>query len=425
MMKQQETIASYLFYAILLVLFLPTLQLFFGFKIVEKLNGVSVPTSNPTWSYEAWMEGNYQMQKDFFWKENFGYREDAIRLNNDRIYHLYKASSNKEIIIGKDNYLFERVYINEYCGLDYVGKESIKDAVAKLKVIQDKFKKLGKTFVVIIAPSKARYYSEYLPDYFVKSNITNYSVYLDEIKEQGLNVLDFNACFEAIKDTVSYPLFPQTGTHWSDYGVTYFVDSLLKYLDVVMQKDVPDMVLTKMTISDKTLDADRDIEKLLNLSTPFTTKPHAYTKIKYNKEGKYRPSVLAIGDSFYGSFYFGKPPLEDVFASSSYWFYYNHLYPENRKREKKDLIETLNKKDLVILIGTTAALQGLGWGAISGLYEYVGMTEEDFINLMKIEILNSPDWYRAVAQKAKNNNIPVDSMLYLDAVYMINEQRKK
>lgn len=427
MSYSKEHISQVLFMSILVFFTIPSLHFFTEFIEVPPLKGITATAENPSWTLDTWFDGTYQTEKDTYWKKGFNLREYFIRLNSDRIYKMYGASTNKEVVIGKDNYLFEKVYINEYFGKDYIGIENINHYVSYMKKIQDEFKKRGKAFVIIIAPSKARYYSEFLPDNYIKEDSTNYDVYLQQLKKYGVEYIDMNKWFIGMKDTVAYPLFPQTGIHWSDYGVTYFVDTLMKHLDVVLQKDVADMTLEKIEIS-KARKADRDIEKLLNLSDeiPIPTS-YAYTTIKYQKEGKYRPHILAIGDSFYGTFYWAKDQVQDVFASSSYWYYYNHLYPQDRKRTFDDLAITLQEKEVVLLIGSTHGLCSFGWGAVGDLYRYVNQAPEDVLKnpltQMIEKIKSDPQWFASVAEKAKEKNISLDSMLYLDAFYILTQDK--
>jgi hypothetical protein len=79
---------------------------------------------------------------------------------------------------------------------------------------------LGKQVLVILAPGKASYFPEFIPDEMAtitKLN-TNYEGYKAELKESTVPFIDAHQWFRNMKDTSRYPLFPKCGIHWSKYG---------------------------------------------------------------------------------------------------------------------------------------------------------------------------------------------------------------
>lgn len=47
------------------------------------------------------------------------------------------------------------------------------------------------------------------------------------------------------------------------------------------------------------------------------------------------------------------------------------------------------------------------------------------VEYFKNEIRNSPEWYKSVRKKAKENGISVDSMITLDAQYMVEQEKSE
>lgn len=424
MVKQKVII--FLSYSILLFLFLSMLQNFFGFREVIELNGVDKEYEEPKWYWDTWFNGSYQKSIEDFNKSNFGLREDLIRMNNDRVYAWYNESTNKELIIGKDNYIFGKEYIDEYLGRDYIGKIALKEKVDYLKVISKECKLRGKTFLLVLAPSKAYYDSEYLPDGYIKKDSTNYAVFLSEAKAQGIEILDVNDWFLNLKSTTSYPLFPEKGTHWSNYGVSIFMDSLLRDLEQRMGQDLPELIIDSLWVSDSLRSPDNDLELLLNLSSPTpVVLPHAYVRGHFQLKYKYRPKVITIGDSFWGTFQFEDYLPKNCFANSScYWYYNSTVFPGGRQRTEKDLYE-LERSDVVLMVVTTINLPNFAWGGLGGLKNYFVQTEEAIIQGIIEEMKADQRWYSELKNKAKEYTTSLDSILYRDAVYIMNQRKSK
>jgi hypothetical protein len=54
-----------------------------------------------------------------------------------------------------------------------------------------------------------------------------------------------------------------------------------------------------------------------------------------------------------------------------------------------------------------------------------GKSAEDSIQYIRLTIRNSPEWLAIIAKKAVERNIPIDSMMMLDAIYTYNQLKKK
>ena len=101
-----------------------------------------------------------------------------------------------------------------------------------MKFISDTLQKLNKQLLFVFAPGKASFYPEYIPDkYLTQKGITNYQIFLEGIKQRGINHIDFKKWFSDNKYKSKYPLYPQHGVHWSTYGTALVTDSLIKKIE--------------------------------------------------------------------------------------------------------------------------------------------------------------------------------------------------
>ena len=58
-------------------------------------------------------------------------------------------------------------------------------------------------------------------------------------------------------------------------------------------------------------------------------------------------------------------------------------------------------------------------------YNRNDLEKSDFIKYMEITIQNSKEWLSKCKEKAKKRNIPLDEMIYLDAVWTYEEHLKQ
>ena len=416
-----------LFVAFLLMLSFPALQGWWGWWEEVPLGGAYKVHPKPDWVWGNWWKTKIQHETEAYAKQQFGWQPNLVRMHNQYVYEWFGQSPNSSLFLGQSGYWFEDVYTDAYQGLDYEGRDDVREIVEHLEVIQQELKKRGKAFVFLLAPSKARYVPEHLPTWCTLGDSTNYDVFLQEAAGRKINIIDVNAWFQREKATTPYPLFPINGTHWTVYGMHKVVDSLLHYLDHVTGYDLPEVVIDSLWTTTDHQDPDNDIERKLNMTQPLPHTRLAYYRAHYHTAGKWRPKVLVIGDSFWGTFY-NKPNFlsQDCFEQSTFWYYNATVYPGGQARTSTDL-STLFKADVVIFEVTSAHLEGLGWGALNEFKRVLQAGTSDVpqekIQAIIDQIRANPEWYNSLIPKAAARGISMDSMLYVDAVWMYNQQQ--
>ncbi|MCL2816217.1 MAG: hypothetical protein FWD23_16615, partial [Oscillospiraceae bacterium] len=127
------------------------------------------------------------------------------------------------VIVGKDGYLYEPWYINEYMGYDYVyvytDDDELMRRVMVLKFIQEELEKRGVAFCVAISASKASAMPQFIPDFYMDARYTldddyvrPYVRFVKMLAEKGVYHIDSQALYKTIGLTNS---FAKTGTHWN------------------------------------------------------------------------------------------------------------------------------------------------------------------------------------------------------------------
>jgi hypothetical protein len=350
---------------------LPMIQLKTYFFELEPLRGAIEKTEPVPLNAANWFSGKYQETKEKIYGEQFGFRSAFIRINNQIDYDCFSKINAQYVIVGKNNYLYEETYINALYGRDFVGEDSIRIRLTKLKFVQDELKKRNKTLLVVLAPSKASYFPEYIPDNLKSQKTpTNRRYFTDYLKELEIHTIDFNDYFVKQKKETKYPLFGQYGVHWSTYGAALATDSIIRFLEKERKIDMPNLYWNKVEWSYPSSD-DQDLLAGMNLLKKYQTFSMAYPKLLFTK-GKTKPGMIMIADSFYWLIYGFR--MNKVFSKDDFWYYNHDVFSYNRKgfttTSALNLKDEINNHDVFVIMCTDANLPRFGWGAVEQFYDY-------------------------------------------------------
>jgi hypothetical protein len=397
---------------------------------VKPLSGDFVPGSYTNFTTDTWFSGGYQTSTNKYLNDDFGFRNYFIRLNNQLRFWLFKKTSTKEVVVGKNNYMYVQGYINGYFGTDFIGEKAINDTVANLKFLQDTLKTMGKTLLVVMAPGKPRIYPEHLPDGLPEkeSAYSNYSVYVENFKKAGINYIDFNELFKIKKASSPYLLYPQLGVHWSRLEAVRAFDTIVGKLAYLSQANLPRIQITKIEVSDALQKPDEDVIEGMNMFRYPAYEKMAYPEFEYQTEEKDIKNLLLIGDSYWWDIYLRGLP-RTVFGINNFWYYnkeaWSNSFLGKRLAKEQDITRTILQNDYVILLCGESNYGALGFGFIgsakNSLKRKISPTSSE-IQELKTCIQNIPDWNNQLEGKAKAINISRDSMLTLDAIWLFNDK---
>lgn len=361
---------------ILVLLLAPFVQQTKGIVFVEPLKGAVKTVERPDCTIDGWMSGQYQLQEDDFLKHNFGFRPLFVRVYNQLDYWLFGKIHTKNIVEGKDGYLFEVDYINEYLGRNFLGKEFLDKKVAKLKSISDSLSARGISLVVVLAAGKASYFPEYFPDNFPPESktISNYDYFSQAFTSLGILNIDFNRWFISLKDTSTYPLYPKGETHWSSYGAYLVADSIITYIENLKGIKLPHYKLKHFEVSESPRDNDHDIGEAMNLLFPVSIIPMAYPELTIDSTGVDAPvKAMVVADSYYWMLYrIGLS--EKIFNNGLFWYYNKNIYSrefgwETIPISEIDTRSEVEKNDIVFILQTEITLDRFAFGFVDKLYE--------------------------------------------------------
>lgn len=364
-----------LFAVLVGALFIPMAQEWSEYYEEEPLFGSYEKAEEPVLQLKNWLSGAYQKQKATYRNEQIGFRPRMIRFYNQWHYNLYNEARANNVIIGKEEYLFGKEYIKAYQGKDFMGEEVIAEKMAKLLKIKDTLAQKNIDLVVILAPGKASYFPEFIPDEYKKAKDapTNQAEIKKQLQENKIKCLDFFGWFDIMKPNAAYPLFPKTGIHWSKYAEVLVADSLLQYISQLRKSPMPVMDTTGFEIDTEARDTDDDIEKGLNIfyKIPDLEMGYFTSEIIVDSSIAY-PKVSMVGDSYCWGLV-GLGLLEKGFNKGDFWYYFNELHKKDEamqlRADIKDVIGRIEANDALILLSTDANLKTFFHGFVDQMYD--------------------------------------------------------
>lgn len=363
-------IKKYLFVCLVLACLVPAIQKKFPFINSAGLKGWFKAAEIPAFNWTTWFSGEFQPNFEKGLESNIGLHAAFVRVNNQINYSFFNFASAKNVLVGKEGYLFEEGYIKGYLGDDFPDSNIVKLKIAKAEYVQQELEKRGKHLIILFAPGKASFYPEYIPDQFSIENkkITWYDMYMKQLKNSSLNYIDFNGYFKKLKGKTPYPLYPKQGTHWSVYGATIAMDSIINYLKYNYKIKIPTFKVGGTDLTEDLRETDYDIGAGMNIMFPMPHGKMAYPKITFDPDSTlFRPATLAVGDSYYWTL-MGLGLHEKVFKQNEFWFY-NRI--EERQALESEIANAIDKKDIIIIIQTEVYYNNVGMGFIESAYNYL------------------------------------------------------
>ena len=341
-----------LFGILLMLLFLPMLQTHVLHIPLKPLNGVTIETEKPDFNLESYRSGDYAKQKEAYLGEHFGFREPVIRLYNQYLWDFYKKTYAHDVVAGKQGWLYTPESVRDYYGTEMkrwqhspeAARQHFDREVKYMNRVRNILKEYDVELLAFIAPEKSFLYPEYLPDREHDTTTFNACAYfLHRFEECGFPCIDMTEWFGLMKDTVNYPLIPQTGAHWV-FPAVYAADSLFRFMGNLKGIELPKLTIGELHESDNH-GADNDLEQLLNLSLPirkhYGYSPTAEVTVE-SGPNSVKPKVLFIGNSFMWGIT-NQVPMREVFDDVEFWYYFSTAY------SGEDLTETTPVLDLNLL----------------------------------------------------------------------------
>ncbi len=424
----EKAVKYFLCSFILLCLTLPLIQYQTSYFAIAPLKSESEKFEMPTFSFTSLKSGAFQESFNSFFDHSYGGRPILIRWINQLKFFLFHQSDAPGVVVGKYNYLYLSSYTNNYMGTNFIGEAKVAENVQKLQQIQDSLKKQNVELILIFAPGKASFYSEFLPDYMnrEKKKVNNYTAYCSAFVKNKLHFIDLNSWFLSQKKKSPYALYPELGVHLTPHGTFLIADTLVRYIERLKNIELPDIAKYSIRLKDSLREQEHDVEELMNLQKPLFHQPVPYFELKTEKTKNHiKPSLLAIGDSYWWQLS-GQNIPSHFFKEDEFWYYNNSIYIDNIKQAKNpnnlNYGDELLKRDVLVIMSSEATYDMFPFEFIEKAYPIFCFNRQEKYDWVERKINSDKNWQNNIVQKAKENQITEKEQLMRDINFVVNTE---
>lgn len=422
-----------------ILLFLSPIQQATGLFRFKKLYGAMEEQTKPQLTAQHWLDHSFQDGSEAYLQQHYGFREPLTRLYNQYLWDCYGMTFAKErnwVFVSDDGWYYESDYVQEYYEgnswkyasdslqmANILGREAL-----MLSQTQQILDSMGIFLFVLLEPGKELIYPEHVPAntlYHHEKVFSAHEFLHQRFEDLGIHYIDAGEWFLQMKDTVDYPLFPQSGTHWSNLAAMHVADSLIRYMEHLGNINIQNFTIGEKYV--KTKEPDNDLEEWLNLMRPLKGKPNYYAKTRLvDDPTAVKPRLITIGDSFYWNI-LNHTPFKKIFGGTPYWYYFSSTYYDGPYGNVADidLLEKVAKADFIMLAYSTPQQYEMSNGfAQRFLMEWCYDDEEiePLKQEMKERICNDKAWMAGIEKKTENEELSMDSVLNKENYYFIKNR---
>jgi alginate O-acetyltransferase complex protein AlgJ len=347
----------------IILLFIPIIQRKFNLFAEINLHGVEIESKHSEFNFKDFIKEDFQKNFTQWFEDRIGFRAELIKTNNQISFDVFEElakNNNSKIILGKNNWLYEKGNIDSRNNVFKMETEFIETEVQKLKEFQDKLDAKNIPFLLLVSPNKAAIYPEYIPEKYINKkelkNISNYDEIIFFLDKYNINYFDTHEFLLAQKEINDYLLFPPGGTHWSYYGACLVIEEMIQKLEALDQTNLINISCTPVVRDNEPYGHDIDLKNLINLwsDQEINSLSDHPTVTKDQDRYAYQPNLLFIGDSFSWQI-LSIMDDQSLYKERDFYYYYsrNDTYPEKTfdliDKENFDWQSEVFSKDAIIM----------------------------------------------------------------------------
>ena len=166
---------------------------------------------------------------------------------------------------------------------------------------------------------------------------------------------------------------------------------------------------------------------MLNLICPLKPTVCAYPDVFVDTSGSGRQEwVLTIADSYYNNIM--DEYSEKIFRENTFWYYNSKVYPhihwDIQEVDHTDLLQTLKKYDIILLMVSEINLHCGFWNFVDQAYAAIHPGfEESGVYLVENQIRNDRAWFRFLVKKARDRSLSLEEAILRDAEYVYEQNQ--
>lgn len=248
---------------------------------------------------------NFEYFDEFesYFSEHFAFRQTLVTLDGYFKSKLLGTSSNDNVIVGKEGWLYYEETINDYLNINTLSNRGINNIKNNLEIINDYCTSNNVNFIFTVAPNKNSIYPEYMPSNYCPTNNEDNYQRLFEILDENFPYCDMKEVF--LNTNSNIPLYHKEDTHWNNLGAYAVHARLMEMLNKEIcpsgnwtirndrKSDLAEMIYPTSKGNDTQIYSDYNFQyQYLGRFTSFDD-----TSIRTSCEGK-TGNLLMFRDSF-------------------------------------------------------------------------------------------------------------------------------
>ena len=172
---------------------------------------------------------NYTADFDAWFSDRFGLRTQLVTAYGKLTSKLFHVSSEKDVIIGNDGWLYYTPTIPDATGVRTLSDTEIRHSAHNLQLMRDYAANHGAKLVFAPAPNKASIYPEHLPARYLQTGSgNNLDALTAALRQADVTVCDWRA---ALRDAAGdRQLYHKLDTHWNGDGAMLGYQTLMQTL---------------------------------------------------------------------------------------------------------------------------------------------------------------------------------------------------
>lgn len=287
------------------------------------------PPERPELSLLAWWRGELQPDFESWFGSRIEPRGGIVRLTNQIYYSAFAKSYmyRQQIIVGRDQYLFELAYLRAYCGAaDHDVEAASAQLVAKLSELRRELARRDRWMLFLLTPSKAVTMPEFLPAGLCGNPVAperKRQRFVASLRHAGVATIDGPELVQVMRAHDPLPPFPRGSTHWSRVAGTRLSARVMQEMNRLSERDMGSITVGPVRWDAPPTDTDADLARLLNLWRPpldYLTGSVGW-RCRSGTEGR-NTRLIAVGGSFLEQVL--SPIVEcGLFSRADYYFYYD------------------------------------------------------------------------------------------------------
>lgn len=173
----------------------------------------------------SWNLNMFSEASDYF-SGNFAFRRELITADSAWKAGLFHTSSQKQVALGQDDWLFYAETLEDYTGVRTLSDRQVWCIARSLRLAQEYAAKQGAAFVFTVAPNKLSLYPEQYSVNLRRAEETGADKLQAGLETEGVAYADLFSAFSA-QDEI---LYHRGDSHWTYRGAALAHDVLLEAL---------------------------------------------------------------------------------------------------------------------------------------------------------------------------------------------------